>query len=72
MKNELLTELGQYLVEGSLTDRNVLQQTGLEPSIPILPDANVLKVGVKVLSTAAGPRCFRSLTKSWKTSAATT
>ncbi len=45
MHNELLTELGQYLVEGSLTDRNVLQQTGLEPSLPILPDANVLKVG---------------------------
>ena len=45
MQNELLTELGQYLVEGSLTDATVLQQTGQEPPIPILPDANVLKVG---------------------------
>ncbi len=45
MHNELLTELSQYLVEGSLTDMHVLQQTGQEPSIPILPDANVLKVG---------------------------
>jgi len=45
MQNELLSELGQYLVEGSLTDVNVLQQTGQEPPLPILPDANVLKVG---------------------------
>lgn len=45
MKNELLTELGQYLVEGSLSDMNVLQQTGQEPPLPILPNANVLKVG---------------------------
>jgi molybdenum storage protein len=45
MQNELLTELGQYLVEGSLTDVKVLQQTGQVPPLPILPDANVLKVG---------------------------
>ncbi|MDH3601847.1 MAG: uridine kinase [Candidatus Tectomicrobia bacterium] len=45
MQNELLTELGQYLVEGSLTDVNVLRQTGQEPPLPILPNANVLKVG---------------------------
>ncbi len=45
MKNELLTELGQYLVEGSLSDMSVLQQTGVEPPLPILPEANVLKIG---------------------------
>src|SRR5688572_21082594 len=45
MQNELLSELGQYLVEGSLADVNVLQQTGQEPPLSILPDANVLKVG---------------------------
>ena len=45
MQNELLTELGQYLVEGSLTDVNVLQQTGQQPPLPILPDANVIKIG---------------------------
>jgi len=45
VQNELLTELGQYLVEGSLTDVNVLRQTGQEPPLPILPNANVLKVG---------------------------
>jgi molybdenum storage protein len=45
MQNELLTALGQYLVEGSLTDVKVLQQSGQVPPLPILPDANVLKVG---------------------------
>ncbi|MDH3601729.1 MAG: uridine kinase [Candidatus Tectomicrobia bacterium] len=33
------------MVEGSLSDMNVLRQTGQEPPLPILPDANVLKVG---------------------------
>ena len=37
--------LGQYLVEGSLSDAQVLARTGLEPPLPILPEANVIKVG---------------------------
>jgi len=37
--------LGQYLVEGSLSDARLLTQTGLEPPLPILPKANVIKIG---------------------------
>jgi len=45
MKHELLSELGQYLIEGSLSDVRVLEKTGLEPPLPILPQANVIKIG---------------------------
>ncbi len=45
MKNELLTELGQILVEGSLSDLKVLDQTAQGPAFQILPDANVIKIG---------------------------
>lgn len=45
MKNALLTELGSLLVEGSLTDPKLLDQTGQSPAVHILPDANVIKIG---------------------------
>jgi molybdenum storage protein len=45
MKNKLLTELGEILVQGSLTDANVLDQTAQDPAAQILPDANVIKIG---------------------------
>jgi molybdenum storage protein len=45
MTRELLSALGQYLVEGSLSDARLLTQTGLEPPLPILPKANVIKIG---------------------------
>jgi len=45
MKPDLLSELGAALVDGSLTDKALLQRTSLPPSIQILPEANVLKVG---------------------------
>jgi molybdenum storage protein len=45
MAREMLSTLGQYLVEGSLSDARVLAQTGLEPPLPILPKANVIKTG---------------------------
>jgi molybdenum storage protein len=45
MADELLGELGQALVTGSLSDEALLAQTGNRPSIPVLPDANVVKVG---------------------------
>ena len=45
MKNELLTDLGSLLVEGSLTDHKLLDQTDQGETIQILPDANVLKIG---------------------------
>jgi molybdenum storage protein len=45
MARELLSALGQYLVEGSLSDAQVLARTGIEPPLPILPKANVIKVG---------------------------
>src|SRR5260370_39046331 len=43
--DELLTELGQALVEGSLSDADLLARTGLPAPIHILPQANVVKIG---------------------------
>ena len=45
MKDELLSALGKDLVEGSLSDARVLAETGREPPLPILPQANVIKIG---------------------------
>src|ERR671922_2873051 len=45
MNNELLSDLGQYLVEGSLSDARVLERTGREPPLSILPKAHVIKIG---------------------------
>lgn len=45
LQDDLLTDLGRVLVEGSLTDRKVLAQTSEVPAIQILPDANVIKIG---------------------------
>jgi molybdenum storage protein len=43
-QGELLSELGRNLVEGSLTDPELLRQTA-GPVHQILPDANVVKIG---------------------------
>ncbi|HLL50947.1 MAG TPA: hypothetical protein VK356_09790 [Thermomicrobiales bacterium] len=45
MKEQLLTHLGTALVHGSLTDEAVLTETEAHPVLPILPDANVIKIG---------------------------
>src|SRR6266480_1782535 len=45
MKSELLTELGEALVSGSLTDEQVLAQTTRQTPVKIIPDANVVKIG---------------------------
>jgi molybdenum storage protein len=45
MQNEILTQLGAALVSGSLTDDALLAETGTQPLVPILPDANVVKIG---------------------------
>jgi molybdenum storage protein len=45
MKSELLTELGEKLVSGSLTDDELLSQTADQPLVQILPDVNVIKIG---------------------------
>jgi molybdenum storage protein len=45
MDNDLLTGLGQALLEGSLTDDILLADTGRSPVMQILPEANVIKVG---------------------------
>src|SRR5947207_10709683 len=45
MKSELLTELGEALVSGSLTDELLLAQTTRQTSVKIIPEANVIKVG---------------------------
>ncbi len=45
MPNELLTALGQSLISGNLTDADLLSQTSHTRVTPILPEANVLKIG---------------------------
>ena len=45
MKNELLSVLGTSLIVGSLSDERVLQETGREAPIKILPKAHVIKIG---------------------------
>jgi molybdenum storage protein len=45
VQDQLLTQLGVALVEGSLTDDALLRQTDAFPVLPILPDANVVKIG---------------------------
>ncbi len=44
MNGDLLSDLGRTLVEGSLTDVSVLEQTA-GPVQQILPEANVVKIG---------------------------
>lgn len=45
MANELLTQLGEALVKGDLTDEQLLSQTSKPETIQILPTANVVKIG---------------------------
>src|SRR5262249_53678792 len=45
MGNELLTELGKVLVEGSLTDAGRVAALDQQPTLQILPEANVVKIG---------------------------
>ena len=45
MTESLLTELGEKLVTGSLSDEELLAGTGRSQPVHILPDANVVKVG---------------------------
>jgi molybdenum storage protein len=41
----LLTDLGHALVEGSLTDDSLLAKTSQQPTMRILPEAQVIKIG---------------------------
>jgi molybdenum storage protein len=45
MQNDLLTELGRTLLSGSLDDEKLMARTGEPPSVQILPEANVIKIG---------------------------
>jgi molybdenum storage protein len=45
VQDQILTELGAALVHGSLTDEVLLAETEAQPVLPILPDANVIKIG---------------------------
>ena len=45
MQDQILTQLGSLLVHGSLTDETLLAETEAHPVLPILPDANVIKIG---------------------------
>ena len=43
--DHLLTELGEALVDGSLTDEELLARTSGPSPVQILPEANVIKIG---------------------------
>ena len=45
MDDQILTKLGSALVYGSLTDEALLAETEAQPVLPILPQANVIKIG---------------------------
>src|SRR5215203_5885387 len=45
MQNNLLTELGKSLLTGSLDEGRLMAQTGEQPAVQILPEANVVKIG---------------------------
>jgi len=45
LDNELLSDLGKALLEGSLSDDKLLAKTGTVAPIKILPDAAVIKIG---------------------------
>ncbi|MBC8144930.1 MAG: uridine kinase [bacterium] len=45
MQNEVLTDLGKLLVDGNITDLELLAKTNETPVLQILPNANVIKVG---------------------------
>lgn len=45
MKDKILSDLGEALVSGSLTDSELRARTGTMPGRQILPDANVIKIG---------------------------
>ena len=45
MKNELLNQLGDSLLSGSLTDEQLLAHTKNTPPVRLIPDANVVKIG---------------------------
>jgi molybdenum storage protein len=45
LDNQLLTKLGQAIVQGSLNDEQLLAETAKEPPIKILPNASVIKIG---------------------------
>src|SRR6266705_2201842 len=45
MQEDLLTELGKSLLIGSLDDPQLMARTAEPPSVQILPEANVIKIG---------------------------
>jgi molybdenum storage protein len=45
MNSDLLTHLGEALMDGSLTDDQLIAQTGRTALVKIIPDANVVKIG---------------------------
>ena len=57
LQDELLSELGRNLVEGSLTDVELLRQTA-GPVVQILPEANVVKIGGQSVIDRGGKAVF--------------
>src|SRR6185369_4960969 len=45
MQSDLLTELGNSLLTGSLNDERLMTQTSGPAAVQILPEANVIKIG---------------------------
>jgi len=59
MQNLLLTELGQALVNGNLTDAELQARTDSDPVLRILPDATLSRSADRASSIAAAPRYSR-------------
>jgi len=45
VKSDLLTDLGDAMLSGSLTDELLMAQTDKTPPVRLLPEANVVKIG---------------------------
>src|SRR4051812_15489785 len=45
MNSELLVNYNEALISGSLTDEQLMAQTGRQALVKIIPDANVVKIG---------------------------
>jgi len=45
MNSELLIDYNEALISGSLTDEQLMAQTGRQALVKIIPDANVVKIG---------------------------
>ena len=71
MDDELLTQRHNLLLDGPLTDEALLARVDQQPTIQILPDANVIKIGGQSIIDRGRAAVFPVLKKSLPTSSST-